>query len=135
MASLCKLALIGNVGADPEQRFTADGNPVATFNVAANRRRRTADGQYQDETEWFRVSAMGRLAEIVTEYVSKGSRVYVDGNFTVDRWTAKDGSSRFTLQVFASELTLLNTKREAPAPAPAKGKKPTRDTDLEDLPF
>lgn len=145
MASLCKVQLIGNVGADPEQRYTPQGTMIVSFRMAVNRRQRNPDGSYQEETEWFRVSTTGRLAEICQQYVTKGSPVFVDGRLRVDRWTGQDGQQRITLDVFANDVQLLGSRSRAeslepelrtPGAAPSRGAESDLDqSDLEDLPF
>ncbi len=142
MASLCKVQLIGNVGADPEQRYTQQGTMIVQFRMAVNRRGRNQDGSPTEETEWFQVSTTGRLAEICQQYVTKGSPVYIDGRLAVDRWTGQDGQPRFTLRVFANEMQLLGTRQRdesdgggAANVRPIRGPSDTEKSDLEDLPF
>lgn len=104
---LSKITIIGNVGMDPEMRYTPNGNAVTEFSVAVNRRARNRDGEYQDETNWYRVSAWGRLGETVNQYVSKGSPVCVEGRFWVRRWTAQDGREGSTNEINANEVVFL----------------------------
>ena len=93
MASMAKVTIIGNVGRDPEQRYTQSGMMTTSFSVAVNNRRRNPDGSFQDETEWYRVTAFGRLAEVCQQYVTKGSQLYVEGRLRLDRWTGQDGQT------------------------------------------
>jgi single-strand DNA-binding protein len=109
MASICKVTLVGNLGADPEMRYTQAGKPVAKFRVACNNRRRTPDGEWQEHTEWFGVSAFSRLAEVSAELLHKGSRVYVEGRLESRTWDGPDGR-RFFLDVIASEVILLDPR-------------------------
>ena len=102
-----KITVIGNLGGDPEMRYTANGDPVTSFSVATNRRYRTRDGEDREETEWFRVSAWGRLGEIANQYLAKGSAVYVEGRFSTSRWTGQDGMERTTSEINASEVIFL----------------------------
>jgi single-strand DNA-binding protein len=142
MASMSKVQIIGNVGRDPEQRYTQQGNMMVSFSVAVNNRRRNQDGSFSDETEWYRVTATGRTAEVCQQYVTKGTQIFVEGRLRVDRWTGQDGQPRYTLDVFASDVTLLGSRqREGGEPTdaatPARGRPaPEADhSDLEDLPF
>lgn len=94
-----QVILIGNVGADPEQRQANNGSAVTNFSVATSRRWKGTDGQMQDETEWHRIVAFGRLAEICGQYLTKGSKVYIEGRLQTNKWTDKDGNTRYTTQV------------------------------------
>ena len=146
MANLCKVQIIGNVGADPETRYSQQGTMIVSFRMAVNRRGRNPDGSPLEETEWFQVSTTGRLAEICQQYVTKGRPVYVDGRLTIDRWTGQDGQQRYTPRVFANELQLLGSRStdEAAGPAaddrggaprPVRAAPESEPSDLEDLPF
>ena len=162
MAGLCKAMIVGNLGADPEKRFTQDGRPVTRFRVAVNNSKRDRDGNWTEHTEWFGVTAFGRQAEFAAERLTKGSRVYVDGRLESRTWDGPDGK-RFFLDIVANEVISLDSRardddgfqpqgREgggddfAPTPMGAGGgeRQPTRyggrppaeePADLEDLPF
>ena len=112
MASLNKVMLIGDVGQDPELRYTPDGNPVANFSIAVNRRRRVGD-EYKDETEWFNIVCFSRTAENVNQYLTKGQKVYVEGRFQSSEYVGQDGNQRKSFEVIANEVTFLSTKNEA----------------------
>ena len=112
MASLNKVMLIGNVGQDPELRYTPDGNPVANFSIAVNRRRRVGD-EYKDETEWFNIVCFSRTAENVNQYLTKGQKVYVEGRFQSSEYVGQDGNQRKSFEVIANEVTFLSTRSEA----------------------
>ena len=112
MASLNKVMLIGNVGQDPELRYTPDGNPVANFSIAVNRRRRVGE-EYKDETEWFNIVCFSRTAENVNQYLTKGQKVYVGGRFQSSEYVGQDGNQRKSFEVIANEVTFLSTKNEA----------------------
>ena len=147
MASMAKITIIGNVGRDPEQRYTQSGMMTTSFSVAVNNRRRMSDGSQQEETEWYRVTAFGRLAEVCQQYVTKGSQLYVEGRFRIDRWTGQDGQPRVTPDIVASDVQFLGARgpaeesggppaERAPAPArPAPAGRASEPDDLEDLPF
>ena len=112
MASLNKVMLIGNVGQDPELRYTPDGNPVANFSIAVNRRRKVGD-EFKDETEWFNIVCFSRTAENVNQYLSKGQKVYVEGRFQSREYVGQDGNQRKSFEVIANDVTFLSTKSEA----------------------
>ena len=112
MASLNKVMLIGNVGQDPELRYTPDGNPVANFSIAVNRRRRVGE-EYKDETEWFNIVCFSRTAENVNQYLTKGQKVYVEGRFQSSEYVGQDGNQRKSFEVIANEVTFLSTRSEA----------------------
>ena len=104
--------LIGNVGQDPELRYTPDGNPVANFSIAVNRRRKVGD-EFKDETEWFNIVCFSRTAENVNQYLSKGQKVYVEGRFQSSEYVGQDGNQRKSYEVIANDVTFLSTKSEA----------------------
>jgi len=102
-----KCEILGNVGADPEMRFTPVGRAVTNFRVAVNRRWRDAEGQLQEKVEWFRITAWGRLAEIANQYVQKGSPVYVSGRLETRSFEGADGQIRYVTDLVANDLVLL----------------------------
>ena len=108
---LNKMTLIGNVGTDPEMRYTPNGNPVTSFTVATNRRYTTAEGEQREETEWFTVSAWNRLGETINQYLTKGRRVYVEGRLKSSTWTGNDGETRFRNEITASQIMMLDRER------------------------
>ncbi len=102
-----KIIIIGNVGGDPEMRYTPSGNPVTSFSVATTYRY-TTQGEQREETQWFRVSAWNRLAETCNQYVVKGMKVYVDGRLNVREYVGQDGQTRTSVDVNAFEVKFLN---------------------------
>ena len=108
MSGLNKMLVIGNVGTDPEMRYTPNGHPVTSFRLATNRRYTTSDGERREETEWFTVVAWTRLAEQVNQYLTKGKRVYVEGRLKSSSWTAPDGETRFKNEIIANEVVFLD---------------------------
>ena len=92
--TLNKMIVIGNVGSDPEMRYTPNGSAVTNFSVAANRRYTTAEGEQREETEWFRVAAWNRLAETCNQYVTKGMKIYVEGRLRSSPYITRDGQAR-----------------------------------------
>jgi len=105
-----KVILIGNLGADPEIRYTQNGTPVATFSLATTERRKGQDGQVQEMTEWHRIIAWQRLAEICGEYLSKGSKVYVEGRLQTRKWKDQNGNDRYTTEIVAREMKMLTPR-------------------------
>ena len=105
--SLNKAMIIGNLGRDPEMRYTATGQAVTQFTVAVNRNFRGSDGNWQEETEWFRVVAWGPLAERTAENLRKGRKVYVEGRLQTRQWEDKEGQKRYTTELVANQVTSL----------------------------
>jgi single-strand DNA-binding protein len=103
-----KIQVIGHVGADPEMRYTPNGNPVTSFRVAANHRYSTAEGEQREETEWFSVSAWNRLAETCNQYVTKGMKVFVDGRLRSRPYTAGNGELRAGNEISAFTVLFLD---------------------------
>ena len=133
MANLNKVQIIGNLGQDPEMRFTANGRAVSTFNVAVNRSYTTQDGERREETEWVRVVAWARLAELVSQYLTKGRLVYVEGRLQTRQWEDKEGQRRYTTEVVAQDVQFLDRSEGVPfdGQAIAEG----ASVDPQDLPF
>ncbi|MFL6281898.1 MAG: single-stranded DNA-binding protein [Pyrinomonadaceae bacterium] len=104
-----KIHIIGNLGRDPELRYTPQGTAVCQFSVATNERRRDKAGEQQDITTWFRITAWGKQAETASKYLSKGRRVYVEGRLHMEEWTDREGKARQTLEVNASEIQFLDS--------------------------
>lgn len=113
MASLNKVMIIGNLGRDPEMRFTANGQALATFSVACNRRYTTRDGEQRDETEWVRVVCWARQAEIAGQYLHKGSQVYVEGRLQTRTWEDQQGQTRYMTEVVAQSFQFLGSRSGA----------------------
>ena len=110
MASVNKVILIGNLGRDPELRFTRDGQGVANFTLATNERWRDKDGQNQERTEWHRIVAWARLAEQCVNLLSKGKLVYIEGRLQTREWSDRDGNKRTTTEVVANVMRILTPK-------------------------
>jgi single-strand DNA-binding protein len=107
---LNKVMLIGNLGKDPEMKYTPSGMPVTTFSVAVSRSWRTPEGENREETEWFRVVAWQKLAETCNEYLRKGMRVYIEGRLQTRKWTDQQGQERYTTEVVANEMVMLTSR-------------------------
>lgn len=107
-----KVILIGNLGNDPELRFTQSGKQVANFSLATTERWRDQAGNQQEQTEWHKCVAWGRLAEICGQYLAKGSRVYIEGKLQTRKWQDQSGQDRYTTEIVASEMKMLGGGRE-----------------------
>jgi len=102
-----KIIVIGHLGRDPEMKYTPGGQAVTTFSVASSRKYKTAAGEQKEDTEWFNVSAWGKLAEVCNEYLSKGKQVYVEGRLKTRSYETQSGEKRFSLDVSCSEIQFL----------------------------
>lgn len=107
-----KIIVIGHLGRDPEMRYTPNGQSVTTFSVASSRRYTTADGERREETEWFNVSAWGRLADISSQYLTKGQQVYVEGRLKSRTYQGQDGQTRVSLDINLTEMQMLGRRGE-----------------------
>ena len=116
-----KMTAIGNVGRDPEMRYTPNGNAVTSFSVATGRSYTTRDGERREETEWFTVTTWSRLAETCNNYVVKGMLVYVEGRLKSNSWVAPDGQTRFRNEIVANEVRFLSRPQSAPGGAGGYG--------------
>ena len=111
MASVNKVILIGNLGRDPEVRYTPSGSAVCNISLATTRNWKSKEsGERQEETEWHRVVFYDRLAEIAGEYLKKGRPVYVEGRLKTRKWTDKDGAEKYTTEIIATEMQLLGSR-------------------------
>ena len=115
-----KILVIGNVGSDPEMRYTPNGTAVTSFSLATNRVYTNASGERKEETEWFTVNAWGREAENSNQYVTKGMKIYAEGRLKTDTWTGNDGQARFRLQINADRILFLDRSGEPSQPKPAE---------------
>src|SRR6201994_2318571 len=108
MASVNKVILVGNLGADPEVRYLPSGDAVANIRLATtDRYKDKTSGENKEVTEWHRVSFFGRLAEIVSEYLKKGSSVYIEGRIRTRKWRAQDGTARYSTEIVADQMQML----------------------------
>lgn len=113
MASVNKVILVGNLGADPEVRYLPSGDAVANIRLATtDRYKDKQSGEMRDATEWHRVSFFGRLAEIVSEYLKKGSSVYIEGRIRTRKYQAQDGSDRYSTEIVAEQMQMLGGRGE-----------------------
>ena len=107
MASVNKVILIGNLGADPELRYTSGGTPVATFNIATSEQWTSKSGEKGERTEWHKIVAWGRLGEICGEYLHKGKQVYIEGRLQTRAWEDREGNKRYTTEIIALTMQML----------------------------
>ena len=142
MASVNKVILIGNLGRDPEVRYTQGGSAVANLNLATNEVWNDKDGQKQERTEWHRVVVWGKQAEIAKEYLVKGRQIYVEGSLQTKQWEDKDGNKRYTTEIRCQRFLMIGgrggeMRTEAGAAAPAGEPEMPQDRSYsdEDIPF
>jgi single-strand DNA-binding protein len=147
MASVNKVILIGNLGRDPELRYTNSGQPVANFTMATTENWTNRSGEREQRTEWHRIVAWGRLAEICGEHLSKGKQVYVEGRLQTREWEDREGNKRRTTEITAQQILMMGRRGDEPAqtvsdaepPAEPPTEHPTGPTDAprgeEDIPF
>jgi len=145
MSGVNKAILIGHLGADPELRQTQSGTAVATFNVATTERFNDRNGERQERTEWHRIVAWARLAEICNQYLKKGKQVYIEGRIQTRQWEDQSGNKRYTTEIVANNMTMLGRagdtasdvpSQESPSSAPvAQSGGPSGGADEDDLPF
>ena len=112
MASLNKVMLIGNLGKDPEVRFTASGQAVASFSLATSEKFKGKTGEWEERTEWHNITLWGKLAEIAGEYLSKGKTIYVEGRLQTRKWQDKSGNDRYTTDIVGDKMQMLSPKGE-----------------------
>ena len=120
MSSLNKVMLIGNLGKDPEVRYTPDGTPVATFSLATSENWTDKSGTKQERTEWHTVVVWRKLAEICKRYLTKGRQVYIEGRIQSREWNDKEGNKRRTTEIIATQMVMLGSRQQASAPGPSE---------------
>jgi len=113
MSSLNKAMIIGRLGQDPDVRYTQSNTAVANLSVATSERYKDKQGEWKERTEWHRVVAWGRLAEICQEYLKKGSQVYIEGPIQTRKWEDKEGQTRYSTEIKALTMTMLDSKGES----------------------
>lgn len=153
MASVNKVIIVGSCGKDPELRFMPSGDAIANVSVATNYKSKDKNtGEQREQVEWHRISFFGKLAEIVGNYVKKGSSIYVEGRLQTRKYTDKDGVEKYSTDIIAENMQMLGGKQDtqeaapqpqqqarpqaAPAPRPAPRPAPNfKDDDISDIPF
>ena len=133
MVGLNRMMVIGNLGTDPEMRYTPNGSPVTSFRLATTRTYTSGDGERQQDTEWFTVVAWNQLAELCNQYLTKGRRAYVDGRLHSHSWEGPDGQTRFRNEIIADRVLFLD-RPSSTTSSPGEGEGAT-PLDAEDLPF
>ena len=130
MASLNKVMLMGRLGADPVKNTTQTGKSVANFTMATSEKFKGQDGAWKETTEWHKIEAWDKLADLAENYLSKGSNVYIEGSIKTNDWTDKDGNKRYTTQIRALNIQFLDKKVDKPVGSPqASFKKPNTEVD------
>lgn len=135
MLSLNKVMIIGNVGTEPEMRFTPNGNPVTSFSVATNRVYTTPEGERKQETEWFNVVTWNRLAENCNQFLTKGRLVYAEGRLHTRTWESQDGQKRSRTEMVANRVIFLDRQAVAPLSEERIEEAGTGELEPEDIPF
>lgn len=140
--SFNKIIIVGNLGRDPELRYTAQGTPVCTFSMATNDRRKDRNGETQDHATWFRITLWHRLAETASQYLQKGRQVYIEGRLRVEEYVDRDGKPRHSLEVFATDMQFLGTRenvlqpdRSVPTTTSKRSSDSQPDLSDDDIPF
>lgn len=131
--SFNKIIIVGNLGKDPELRYTPQGTAVCSFTMATNERRRDKGGEHQDVTTWFRVTLWGNQAETASKYLTKSSPVYIEGRLRIEEWTDKENNNRFTLEVNATEMQFISGAKTKDGAAGTIANEPPIGND--DIPF
>ncbi len=145
MRGFSRVVIAGNLGGDPDLRYTAQGTPVANFSVAVNRRERR-NGEERDATDWYRVTYFGKQAEIADQYLRRGAPVLVDGRLQIDDWVGDDGTRRTSVKIIGDNFQMLGSRDDQQNNAPARTESSGRrddnagdgsyyDDDLDDVPF
>lgn len=138
---LNKAILIGNLGRDPEMRYTPSGVAVANFSIATSETWTNKDGEKETRTEWHRIVAFGKLGEICGEYLAKGRQVYIEGRIQTRDWEDKEGIKRYTTEIVANQMIMLGSKDTTVAsdsfggPPPAESQSSISETPDDDIPF
>lgn len=147
--SLNKVMIIGNLGADPEIRYTANGTAVANLRVATAENRKNREGEWEERTEWHRMVLYGRQAELAKDYLHKGSKVYIEGRLETRSWEDQSGQKHYSTEIIVNELVFLDPKGQGGSPdsgeaparrqsAPSRGEHSAPPKDFpeeDDLPF
>lgn len=128
--SVNKVIIIGNLGRDPETRYSADGTAVTNINVATTENWKNKQGEKQEKTEWHRISMFGKVAEIAGQYLKKGSMAYFEGKLQTRKWQDKEGVERYTTEIVADRMQMLGKKDEPKNVQAPKGRIEDMDSDI-----
>ena len=138
MPSVNKVFILGALGRDPETRFTNTNLQITSFSVATSTFRKGEDGERKEETEWHRITTIGRTAEVAQTYLSKGSKVFVEGHLRTRKWENKEGKTQYSTEIVADNLQLLDKKSDRPGQAGQAKRAPAEEPytgNPEDVPF
>ncbi len=135
MVGLNKIIIIGNVGTDPEMRFTPNGNPVTSFRIATSRTYTSTEGERKQETEWFDVVTWNRLAENCNQFLTKGQRAYVEGRLRNRSWEGQDGQRHSRIEITANTVLFLDRRPLGTLPEGAIDTSAEEDLETGDIPF
>lgn len=134
MAGINKVIIVGNLGRDPEMRYTPSGAPVTSFSVAVTRGWNTPEGERREETEWFNVETWNKLAEIANQYLTKGKQVFIEGRLKTDSWEDRNtGEKKYRTKVIANEMQMLGQRGDQGGAE--QRQPPEADNDLDTMPF
>ncbi len=146
--SFNKIIIVGNLGRDPELRYTPQGTAVCDFSVATSERRKDSNGEQTDQTTWFKVTFWNRQAEVASQYLSKGKQVYIEGRLSQREYTDRDGNKRTSLEVNGTEMQFIGSRSDdqggggrpsepsnRPSAAPSRGPAPAADNNDDEIPF
>lgn len=135
MASLNKVMLIGNLGKDPEVRFTASGQAVASFSLATSEKFKGKNGEWEERTEWHNITLWGKLAEIAGEYLSKGKTIFVEGRLQTRKWQDKSGNDRYTTDIVCDKMQMLSPKGDRSGGESSSAPRNSGSSNYEEPPF
>ena len=133
MASINVVFILGRLGLDPELRYTPSGDAVANLRMATNRVWKDRDGNQQEKTEWHRIVAWRKLAEICSQYLKKGSRIYIEGRLETRSWEDQSGNKRYTTEVLAEQMQMLDSRSDSDASQSPASSKVSNESD--EVPF
>ena len=129
---LNKVMLIGNLGADPEIKYSASGTPIANFNIATSDNRKNKDGEWEDRTEWHKVVMFGRQAEVCKDYLKKGSKIFVEGRLQTRSWDDQSGQKKYLTEVVGNNMVMLDPRGQVSSTDESEHDTP--DSHSEDIP-
>ena len=134
--TLNKVLLIGRLGKNPEIRYTPDGLAIANFSVATDEGYKDKDGNYKSNTEWHRIVAFGKLAEICGEYLTKGKQVYIEGRIQTRTWNDQNGEKKYSTEIIANNLIMLDSRQDSISNVPSNNNvSVSNENNDDDIPF
>jgi single-strand DNA-binding protein len=129
MSGVNKVILVGHLGKDPEMTYAPSGLAIAKFSLATSENKKDSEGNKESKTEWHRIVAFGKIAEICGEYLIKGKQIYLEGRIQTSKWEDKEGNTRYTTEIIANTMQMLGSKSDS------QGSEQPPPPDLEDVPF